>query len=120
MPHKSEEERYLEDDYRRRRVPVPPAKKMGDVVSQLLVKRGYVNVQQAASLDAVWNAAVGERFVKQSKAGQVRAGTLEVFVANSAVTQELTFIKAKLIKLLAASAPDHKIRNIKFRVGTVG
>jgi hypothetical protein len=40
-----------------------------------------------------------------------------VFVANSAVTQELTFIKAKLVKALAVSAADYKIRNIKFRVG---
>lgn len=117
MPEQSEEERYLQDDYRRRRVPVPQAKRMGDVVGQLLVKRGYANVQQASALDAVWNAAVGERFVSQSKAGQVKGGTLEVIVANSAVTQELTFIKTKLIKLLAVSAADHKIRNIKFRVG---
>jgi predicted nucleic acid-binding Zn ribbon protein len=117
MPEQSEEERYLQDDYRRRRVPVPQAKKMGDIVGQLLVKRGYANLQQASTLDAVWNAAVGERFVSQSKAGHVKGGTLEVFVANSAVTQELTFIKAKLVKALAVSAADYKIRNIKFRVG---
>lgn len=114
----SEDERYLQDDYRRRRVPIRPAKKMGDVVGQLLVKRGYANVQQASSLDAVWHAAVGERFVAQSKAGQVKRGVLEVFVNNSAVVQELTFVKAKLIKLLAVSAADHKIRDIKFRVGS--
>jgi predicted nucleic acid-binding Zn ribbon protein len=119
VPQQSEEERYLQDDYRRRRVPVPQAKKMGDVVSQLLVKRGYANVQQASALDAVWNAAVGERFVTQSKAGQVKRGVLEVFVTNSAVIHELTFVKAKLIKLLAVSAADHKIRDIKFRVGTL-
>src|SRR6478609_7014949 len=120
VPEQSEEERYLQDDYRRRRVPVPQAKKMGDIVGQLLVKRGYANLQQAASLDAVWNAAVGERFVAQSKAGQVKRGVLEVFVNNSAIVQELTFVKAKLIKLLAVSAADHKIRDIKFRVGTMG
>ena len=110
-------ERYLQDDYRRRRVPVPQAKKMGDVVGQLLVKRGYANVQQAASLDAVWAAAVGERFAPQTKAGQVKRGVLEVFVLNSAVMQELTFVKAKLVKTLATTAADQKITSIKFRVG---
>lgn len=113
----SEEERYLHDDYRRRRVPVRPAKKMGDVVGQMLVKRGYANMQQASSLDAAWNAAVGERFVPQTKAGQVKRGVLEVIVANSAVMQELTFSKAKLIKALAATAADHQIKDLRFRVG---
>ena len=116
----TEDERNLQDDYRRRRVPVPQAKKMGDVVGHLLVKRGYANVQQAAGLDAVWNAAVGERFAAQTKAGQVKRGVLEVIVTNSAVTQELTFVKAKLIKQLAVTAADHKIRDIKFRVGKLG
>ena len=120
MSQKSEDENYLHDDYRRRRVPVRPAKKMGDVVGQLLVKRGYANVQQASSLDAVWNAAVGERFVPQTKAGQVKRGVLEVIVANSAVMQELTFSKAKLIKALATTAADHQIKEIRFRVGKLG
>jgi hypothetical protein len=40
MKKPTEDERYLQDDYRRRRVPISPAKKMGDVVGQLLVKRG--------------------------------------------------------------------------------
>ncbi|WP_254512925.1 DUF721 domain-containing protein [Anatilimnocola floriformis] len=113
-------ERYLQDDYRRRRVPVPQAKKMGDVVGQLLVKRGYANVQQAASLDAVWTAAVGERLAPQTKAGQVKRGVLEVFVLNSAVMQELAFVKAKLVKTLATTAADQKIKDIKFRVGKLG
>jgi len=119
-PEKSEDERNLQDDYRRRRVPVPQAKKMGDVVGQLLVKRGYANVQQAAGLDAVWSAAVGERFAKQTKAGQVKRGVLEVFVLNSAVLQELTFVKAKLVKTLATTAADHQITGLKFRVGKLG
>lgn len=116
-PEKSEDENYLHDDYRRRRVPVRPAKKMGDVVGQLLVKRGYANTQQASSLDALWNAAVGERFTPQTKAGQVKRGVLEVIVSNSAVMQELTFSKAKLIQALSKTAADHQIKDIRFRVG---
>lgn len=122
-PKPSEDERYLQDDYKRRRVPVRLAKSMGDVVGQLLVKRGYANVQQAASLDAVWSQAVGERFSSQTKAGQVKRGVLEVLVINSAVLQELTFVKAKLVKSLtqvaATSQMQEKIRDIKFRVGPV-
>lgn len=123
MKKPTEEERYLQDDYKRRRVPVPVSKKMGDIVGQLLVKRGYANVQQAASLDAAWNQAVGERFSSQTKAGQVKRGVLEVFVGNSAILQELTFVKAKLVKSLAQAAATsqvpEKIRDIKFRVGPV-
>jgi predicted nucleic acid-binding Zn ribbon protein len=115
----TEEERYLQDDYRRRRVPVQHAKSMGDIVGQLLVKRGYANVQQARTLDEVWLQAVGDRFGNQTKAGQIKRGVLEVFVSNSAVLQELTFLKAKLIKSLAQVAAEQKIRDIKFRVGSL-
>lgn len=117
MPDPSQDEHYLLDDYRRRRVLVRPAKKMGDVISQLLVKRGYANVQQANTLDALWNAAVGQRFASQTKACQVKRGVLEVMVSNSAVMQELVFVKAKLIKTLTTTAAEHQIKDIRFRVG---
>ena len=119
MKKPTEDERYLQDDYRRRRVPVSPAKKMGDVVGQLLVKRGYGNVQQAQSLQQIWQGVAGEKYAANTKAAQLRRGVLEVLVANSAVMQELTFIKTKLVKVLAQSAAEQNIQNIRFKVGSV-
>jgi predicted nucleic acid-binding Zn ribbon protein len=92
---------------------------MGDVVGQLLVKRGYANVQQAVTLQGLWQAAAGDRFASSTRAAQLRRGVLEVLVSNSAVMQELTFIKAKLVKALAQSAAEQNIKSIRFKVGSV-
>jgi predicted nucleic acid-binding Zn ribbon protein len=119
LPKPTDDERYLQDDYRRRRVPVSSAKKMGDVVGQLLVKRGYGNVQQAQSLQQLWQGVAGEQYKVNTKAAQVKRGVLEVLVANSAVMQELTFVKAKLVKALAQAAAEQNIQNIRFKVGSV-
>jgi predicted nucleic acid-binding Zn ribbon protein len=112
------DEDYLMDDYRRRRVPVRPAKSVSDVIGQLLVKKGYAQVQGAASCEAAWQKAAGVRLGPQSRAGSVKRGVLEVMVKNSAVLQELQFVKVQLIKSLTQHAPESKIRDVKFRVGT--
>ena len=119
MRKPTEEERHLQDDYRRRRVPVSPAKKVGDVVGQLLVKRGYANVQQSVTLQMLWQTAAGEKYANNTKAAQIRRGVLEVVVINSAVMQELTFVKAKLVKALAQSAAEQNITSIRFKVGSI-
>jgi predicted nucleic acid-binding Zn ribbon protein len=118
MANRQEDDDYLLDDYRRRRVPVRPAKKMADVMSQLLAKRGYAQVQSAAAFDEAWKQAAGKRFAADTRAGNVKRGLLEVTVRNTAVLQELTFLKAKLVKTLGQLVPECKIRDVKFRVGT--
>jgi predicted nucleic acid-binding Zn ribbon protein len=112
------EQRYLLEDYKRRRVPVRPAKKIGDVVAQLLARRGYAQVQSAAAFEDAWRQAAGERYAAQTRCGHVRRGTLEVTCANSAVIQELTFQKTALLTKLTELAPEQKIKDLKFKVGT--
>jgi predicted nucleic acid-binding Zn ribbon protein len=113
------DEQYLLSDYQRRRVPVRPARKIGEAVAQLLARRGYAQVQSTAAMDDAWRRAVGERFAAQTRCGKVRGGVLEVFAANSAVVQELTFQKSALLKRLTELAPEQKIRDLKFRVGAI-
>jgi predicted nucleic acid-binding Zn ribbon protein len=113
----SEDDNLLQD-YQRRRVPIRPAKKIGDVVSQLLAKRGYARVQAAAAFDEAWRSAAGQRYAAQTRCGHVRRGVLEVFAANSAIVQELTFLKTALLTKLTSLAPDQKIKDLKFKVGT--
>ena len=59
------------------------------------------------------------KLAPHTRAGNVRRGVLEVIVANSAALHELSFVKAKVIKTLAKLAPDQKIRDVRFRVGTL-
>jgi predicted nucleic acid-binding Zn ribbon protein len=119
MKDTSQEERYVREDYHRRRVPVRPAKPIGNLLSQLLARRGYGQVQSAAEFAAAWQSAVGQSFAAQTRCGRVRNGVLEVLAANSAVVQELTFQKAAILRKLSTLAPQQEIRNIRFKVGAV-
>lgn len=118
MSVRSTDDDYLLQDYQRRRVPVRPAKKIGDVVAQLLAKRGYARVQATAEFEQAWRNAAGERYAGQTRCGNVHRGVLEVFAANSSVVQELTFAKASLLKKLSELAPGQKITGLKFRVAS--
>jgi predicted nucleic acid-binding Zn ribbon protein len=94
-------------------------KKIGDVVSQLLARRGYAQQAASTELADTWKRAVGEAVAGQTRVGAVRRGILEIVVANSAVSQELTFRKAQLLAELASRLPEHKITSIRFRTGNV-
>src|SRR6478752_9296062 len=113
------DEEYLAQDYRRRRVPVHPAKAIGSVMGQLFAKKGYGQVQAAKSCESAWQEAVGSRFGKDTRCGPIRRGILEVTVSNSLVLQELTFIKSQLVKQIASLAPEQKITSLKFKVGQI-
>jgi predicted nucleic acid-binding Zn ribbon protein len=94
-------------------------RKIGDVLAQLIARRGYAREQSSAALESAWRQAVGERFGKFTRAGAVRRGTLEVTVANNLLVQELGFQKADLVDRLRQLSPDQPIENIRFRVGSV-
>jgi predicted nucleic acid-binding Zn ribbon protein len=92
-------------------------KKLGTVVNELIVRRGYARVQESGAWDAAWLQAVGAQLAGHSRVGTLRRGVLQVVVRNSAVVQELTFRKAKLIKQLTELNPGQKIRDLRFQVG---
>jgi predicted nucleic acid-binding Zn ribbon protein len=94
-------------------------KKIGDIVAQLITARGYGRIQADASFGAAWEAAVGPVLAKYTHPGRLRRGVLEVTVANSMAIQELTFQKPQLLTRLQTELPDAKIRDLRFRVGSV-
>src|SRR5262245_37323364 len=119
MQPSDDDERNLHLDFRRKQIRVPPPKQVRDVFSQLLAKRGYAQVQTAAGCESAWREAVGESLASHTRPGNVKRGVLEVLVRNSSVLQELAFVKAKAIKTLTKLIPDHHIRDVRFRVGTI-
>lgn len=119
MPPMDEEERNLHDDFRRRQVRVRPARPMREVLSQLMAKRGYAQVQTAAVCEAAWRQAVGDKLADATRPGSVRRGVLEVLVRNSATLQELAFVKAKAVRALNKLVPEQQIRDVRFRVGAI-
>ncbi|MBL8828565.1 MAG: DUF721 domain-containing protein [Planctomycetaceae bacterium] len=91
--------------------------KLGEALAELILRRGYAREQAQANFAEIWKSAAGEMLAKYSRVGQVKRGTLEVVVANSALVQELTFRKQELIAKLRQELPQEKINDLRFRVG---
>jgi predicted nucleic acid-binding Zn ribbon protein len=92
---------------------------IGNVLSELMARRGYARVQSAGAYDAAWREASGPLLAKYTRLGPLRRGTLEVVVANSTLVQELGFQKQALLQGLARLLPDEGIKNLRFRVGSI-
>jgi predicted nucleic acid-binding Zn ribbon protein len=92
---------------------------IGNVLSELMSRRGYARVQSASAYEAAWREAAGPLTAAYTRVGQVRRGTLDVVVANSTLVQELGFQKRALLKNLADLLPDEGIENLRFRVGSI-
>ena len=94
-------------------------KKIADVISQVVSRQGYARFRSNESLLEAWREAAGDRFVKQTRVGNLRRGVLEVIVGNSTVMQELTFAYAEILKKLNELQPDREIRQLRFRTGSL-
>ena len=103
----------LSEDVRRRQWRTRGPQPLANSINQLLARRGYAQVETSAACAEAWAAAAGPELAAASQAGEVRRGTLEITVQNSAVLQELTFRKTELLRKLTALVPDQKIRQLK-------
>jgi predicted nucleic acid-binding Zn ribbon protein len=106
-------------DREQRRLYARKPKKIADVLAQLITARGYGRIQANADFTAAWQQAAGATIAKYTRPGRLRRGTLEVTAGNSAIIQELTFQKQQILTQLQTALPDAKIRDIKFRVGSL-
>ena len=94
-------------------------KAIGEVLAELMSRRGFARVQSGAAYDAAWREAAGPLAAAYTRPGLLRRGTLEVVVANSTLVQELGFQKNALLKALANLLPNEGIQNLRFRVGNI-
>ncbi len=92
---------------------------IGDILAELMARKGFARVRGEEAYQAAWQEAVGEPVAQHTRTGKLRRGLLEIFVANSMLMQELTFTKVDLLKSLNQKLPDEKIRGLRFKVGPV-
>ncbi|MEN6407126.1 MAG: DUF721 domain-containing protein [Thermoguttaceae bacterium] len=92
---------------------------IGNVLSELMARRGFARVQSAGAYEAAWREAAGLMIARYTRVGPLRRGTLEIIVANSTLVQELGFQKSQLLKNLAEQLPDEGIEELRFRVGNI-
>jgi predicted nucleic acid-binding Zn ribbon protein len=98
---------------------MPGPERIADILTQLMARRGFNRVQGAEAYQSAWNAAAGPLGAQYSRVGQLKRGTLEVVVINSALIQEFNFRKAALLDTLNRLLPDHNINELRFRLGTI-
>ena len=111
-------EQALSDAKKRRRFHRDPVR-ISEVVSRLLARRGYAQVQQGAECAQAWTRVAGANLAGNSRVGRLQRGVLEIAVKNSATLQELTFRKRKLLKQLQESIGKEQVRDLRFRVGEI-
>ena len=106
-------------DREQRRLYARKPKKIGNILAQLITARGYGRIQADANFADAWQTAVGPALAKYTHPGRVRRGVLEVTVGNSMTVQELTFQKQQILTKLQIQLPDARIRDLRFRVGSI-
>ena len=92
---------------------------IGNILSELMARRGFARVQSGAAYDAAWREAAGTLMAQYTRVGAVRRGKLEVVVANSTLMQELLFQKSDLLRNLTQLLPDEGIQDLRFRLGAM-
>ncbi len=92
---------------------------IGDILPELMARRGYARVQSAREYEAAWGEAVGPLAAQYTRVGGLRRGKLEIVTANSTLMQELTFQKADILATLNRLLPDQGFKDIRFRLGAI-
>lgn len=94
-------------------------RRVADVLSELMARRGYAREQSVAAYADAWRQAAGELVARHTRVGTVRRGALEVLVANSVLLQELTFQKQEILAHLNRLLPRERIARLRLRVGPI-
>ena len=92
---------------------------IGNILSELMARRGFARIQSTEALETAWRRAAGPLAAQYSRIGGMRRGVLEIIVANSTLVQELGFQKQDLLAALQQLLPDEGIKCLRFRAGNI-
>lgn len=94
-------------------------KQAGNLVNQLMARRGIAQQQYNNELASTWDQVVGPQWNQLTKPANLNRGVLEILVANSLVNQQLTFEKKKLLEKMKQAMPEMNLKALRFSVGNV-
>ena len=92
---------------------------IGNILSELVARRGFARIQSAEALETAWRQAAGPLAAQYTRVATIRRGVLEVIVANSTLVQELGYQKLDILAALQQLLPDEGIKCLRFRVGNI-
>lgn len=91
---------------------------MGNLVGQLMSRRGYASVAEVSQFEAAIERAVGKPLAETLRVGKLNRGVLRVFAPDSVTVQELVFQKRQILKAISEVVPDSKVSDLRFSVLT--
>ena len=72
----------LNEAQQRQRRPRAPVR-IADVMSRLLARKGYTQLQQGLQWEEIWHTVAGPVLSRNSRPGRINRGVLEIIVENS-------------------------------------
>ena len=111
--------RRAEESFQERRSYERMPHSAGDLISKLIARRGFTQMQFNDELQTVWQDVAGPQMAGRTQATVIRRGALEVIVDSSPALQQLAFDKSRLLRQIQDKLPHAGIRSIRFRVGSV-
>ena len=87
-----------------------------EVLSRVMVARGWGKISAQARLEATWHAVVGPDWKDYTQALAIKRGVLEVRVSDAVIHQHLVMSKAQLLKGMQDKL-GVQVREIRMRVG---
>ena len=89
------------------------------VMAQAMLRGGYGAQMSDARLALAWSEAAGPQLAKDTRAGSLRRGCLNVTASNSIVKQELTYVKEEIIQKLRSALPELDVRDWRVQIGNI-
>ena len=75
---------------------------------------------EIARIWSLWNSAVGDSIAENSRPASFKGTLLSINVSNSVWLQHLTFLEAELIKKINMALGGDKVKELKFKIGSIG
>jgi len=100
---------------RRNRPPMKQAEKVGNLLKQVLGKKGMDDRLNRYQAWLIWDKVVGQQIATRARPLRFRQGTLEVQVDHPVWMQQLQMLKPQIIAKLKQQLPNADITDIYLR-----
>ncbi len=107
------------ESFERLRRPERRPKSSAQLISRLIARRGFSQIESNEELRTAWNEIVPRELVAKTQATVIKRGTLQVVANSSAAIQQLTFTQKELLRRMQEKLPQAGIRALKFRTGRI-
>ncbi len=90
---------------------------IADVLKNVVEKLSQTKEKDSVKIFSVWPKVCGKEFARHTHSGDLKRGTLQVFVDESAWLYQANLQKEELLEALQKKIGKEKIQKIVFRIG---